>query len=74
MGMKWIVMTVIVDCAMRCANCGDEERSTGRVQQPRGLIAPVSLQPAGVSFYLFILYSLYNIFNVVFSQQIHSTP
>ena len=27
MGMKWIVMIVmIVDCAMRCASCGDEER------------------------------------------------
>ena len=26
MGMKWIVMIVIVDCAVRCASCGDEER------------------------------------------------
>ena len=60
MGMKWIVMIVmIVDCAMRCASCGDEERSTGRVQQPRGLIAPVSLQPAGVFFLsLYPVYSL----------------
>ena len=24
MGRKWIVM--IVDCAVRCASCGDEER------------------------------------------------